>query len=85
MAPQLPVEFPIPIAQGEPTQKFPWPWSVVSWIDREDAGTATFSGCQAAIDVAHFVAAMDAIDPTGGPEPDADFGGGVGEFWFRID
>ena len=77
MAHQLPVEIPVQIARGDPTEEFPWPWSVVRWIDGEVAATATFSDRQSAIDIARFVAALHSIDPTGGPEPDADSGRGV--------
>lgn len=77
LAPHLPLEIPVPIARGEPTQEFLWPWSVVSWIGGEDASTATFSGPEAATDVARFMAALHSIDPTGGPEPDGNLGRGV--------
>ena len=77
LAPHLPVEIPVPIARGEPTHEFPWPWSVLSWIEGEDATTATFSGHQTAIDIARFVAALHSIDPTGGPEPHGNLGRGV--------
>jgi len=77
LSPHLPLETPVPIAQGEPTPEFPWPWSVVSWIEGEDATTAEFSGHQAATDVARFLAALHSINPTGGPEPQAHVGRGV--------
>jgi aminoglycoside phosphotransferase (APT) family kinase protein len=77
LRPHLPVEIPVLIARGESTHEFPWPWSVVSWIEGEDASTANFSDHQAATDVARFVAALHSIDPTGGPEPQANLGRGV--------
>jgi aminoglycoside phosphotransferase (APT) family kinase protein len=77
LAPNLPVEIPVPIARGEPTQGFPWPWSVVSWVEGEEASTARFSNHQAATEIAHFVNALHSIDPAGGPEPDGDLARGV--------
>jgi aminoglycoside phosphotransferase (APT) family kinase protein len=77
MAQQLPVQIPVPIARGEPTGEFPWPWSVVSWIDGTDATAATKFHHRTPIDIAHVVAALHSIDPTGGPEPDPEFGRGV--------
>jgi len=77
LAPNLPLEIPVPIARGQPAPEFPWPWSVVSWLEGEDASTATFSGHQAATDVARFVAALHSVDPTGGPAPQANLGRGV--------
>ncbi|MEO5534582.1 MAG: aminoglycoside phosphotransferase family protein [Pseudolysinimonas sp.] len=29
----LPVIIPSPLAVGRPTARFPWPWSIVAWID----------------------------------------------------
>lgn len=71
LAPHLPVDVPVPVALGQPTQEFPWPWSVMTWIEGEDATTARFSSHQAATDVARFVSALHSIDPTGGPHPRA--------------
>jgi aminoglycoside phosphotransferase (APT) family kinase protein len=77
LAARLPVEVPVPMGWGTPTSGFPWPWSVVSWIDGEDATTANFTGHQAAVDTAHVIAALHSIDPTGGPVPEAPYGRGV--------
>ncbi|MGO8871439.1 MAG: aminoglycoside phosphotransferase family protein [Acidimicrobiales bacterium] len=78
LAPHLPLEIPVPIARGEPTREFPWPWSVLTWIEGEDATKAQFTGEQAASDLARFIAALQAIDPTGGPEPkNSNLGRGV--------
>jgi aminoglycoside phosphotransferase (APT) family kinase protein len=77
LAPHLPLEIPVPMARGEPTPQFPWPWSVVSWIEGEDAITASFPIHQAATDVGRFIAVLHGIDPTGGPEPRGSSGRGV--------
>ena len=33
LAPHLPVAIPAPVAMGEPGDDFPWPWTVVPWIE----------------------------------------------------
>jgi len=32
LAPQLPVELPVPLALGEPAEGYPYPWTVAPWI-----------------------------------------------------
>src|SRR5438309_8010086 len=39
LAPQVPLELPLPVAIGEPGEDYPWRWSIVRWIDGE-RGTA---------------------------------------------
>lgn len=78
LAPHLPLAMPVPLARGEPIEGYPWPWSVYPWFEGEDATTARFDRRQAARDLARFIAALQSIDPTGGPEPSiANFGRGV--------
>jgi aminoglycoside phosphotransferase (APT) family kinase protein len=70
IAPALPLAVPEPLAAGRPGEGFPWPWSVYRWLegetvwsrrpdDEEDAGAR----------LGRFVAALQAIDPAGGPPP----------------
>ncbi len=33
LAPQLPLPIPAPIACGVPNAQFPWPWSIVPWLE----------------------------------------------------
>lgn len=70
LAPQLPIAIPVPLAIGRPDQGYPWPWSVYRWLDGE---TATIERIvdprQAATDLGAFVAALQGIDPVGGPPP----------------
>jgi len=70
LAPLLPLAIPVPVARGAPGEGYPWPWSVYRWIEGENAVVARFADpCQAAKDLAGFVAALQQIDPTGGPPP----------------
>ena len=41
LAPLLPVAVPVPVRLGRSGQGFPWPWSVVAWIDGTPADELT--------------------------------------------
>ena len=76
LAPQLPVSIPSPIAMAKPSDQFPWPWSVYGWLDGELAThTSVTDDIAFARDLADFLVALYAIDPTGGPKA------GVHNFW----
>lgn len=68
----LPLTIPVPLGKGEPANGFPWVWSVCSWIEGEPA---TIDGLadsrEAAITIAGFIKALQAIDTTGGPRSGA--------------
>ncbi len=70
LAPLLPLEIPRPIARGTPAENYPWAWSVYSWLEGENATVERITDpSQAARDLARFVAALQRVDPTGGPPP----------------
>lgn len=70
LAPQLPLPIPTPIAKGQPADGYPWPWSIYRWLPGEIASVARIDDlAQFARDVAGFLVALAAIDPTGGPGP----------------
>jgi aminoglycoside phosphotransferase (APT) family kinase protein len=68
LARRLPLRIPEPVALGEPDSGFPRPWSIYRWIDGDHAtvdriaNLTTFAG-----DLAGFLAALYAIDASGGP------------------
>ncbi|WP_211765847.1 aminoglycoside phosphotransferase family protein [Kutzneria sp. CA-103260] len=69
LAPQLPVEVPVPVALGEPGDGFPLPWTVLRWIPGSNPVVGRLADPEAlALDLAEFVQALRKIDPTGGPE-----------------
>jgi aminoglycoside phosphotransferase (APT) family kinase protein len=68
LAPQLPVEVPVPVAVGEPGDDFPFPWAVLRWIDGRNPVVGALADPEAlALDLAGFIQALRKIDPTGGP------------------
>ncbi|CAN7535578.1 aminoglycoside phosphotransferase family protein [Paenibacillus sp. LjRoot153] len=70
LAQKIPVSIPVPLAQGVPTEDYPWFWSVYRWLDGENATVGQLASYyQAATALAQFIYAMQSIDPTGGPAP----------------
>jgi aminoglycoside phosphotransferase (APT) family kinase protein len=69
LAPCLPLAIPVPIAKGSPSVGYPYAWGVVQWITGEPPGAAVITDPVMARDLAGFVTALQAIDPTAGPGP----------------
>ncbi|MGW4486863.1 aminoglycoside phosphotransferase family protein [Amycolatopsis sp. NPDC004368] len=71
LGPRLPLTVPVPLAQGEATGEYPFPWSVYRWLDgrRPEPGQLSDLGAAAA-DLAQFFLALQAIDTAGGPPPE---------------
>jgi aminoglycoside phosphotransferase (APT) family kinase protein len=70
LAPHLPLDVPVPVAMGMPTESYPYHWSVCRWLEGENAAAAPIvDPGQAANVLAQFVAALQKIDPAGGPLP----------------
>jgi aminoglycoside phosphotransferase (APT) family kinase protein len=67
LAPRLPLEIPVPIAQGRPTDDYPWFWDVHTWVGGDTATVEEIDAIQAARDLAAFVAALQQVDPAGAP------------------
>ena len=68
LAPHLPLHIPTPIAMGNPTQDYPFHWSIYRWIEGAIASRKNVSDMnQFAIDLAHFLSALQHIDTTNGP------------------
>lgn len=71
LAPSLPLAVSEPLEIGEPGEGYPYPWSVYRWLDGETATTdALADPVRAALDLAGFVNALQAVDPTDGPGPE---------------
>ena len=72
IGPLVPLAVPRPVALGSPGRGYPWPWSVHEWLAGEPATPARVGDVgRAAADLGRFVAALGAVDPSGGPAPGA--------------
>lgn len=70
LAPYLPLAIPIPVAEGEPGEQYPYHWSVYTWLAGEKATAQQIADPrQTAVDLAQFIQALTQIDTTGGPPP----------------
>ena len=67
LAPQLPIEVPVPVAQGRPGAGYPWFWEIHTWVEGKTVAVEEIDTIQAARDLAGLVAALQRIDPTGAP------------------
>jgi aminoglycoside phosphotransferase (APT) family kinase protein len=67
LAPLLPLEIPVPLAQGRPTGDYPWFWDVHTWVAGETAPVEAIDPIQAARDLAAFVGALQQVEPAGAP------------------
>lgn len=77
LAPALPLQVPVPLAAGEPTDGYPHRWSVYRWIDGYPAASAAIDDmADFASDLAEFLRVLWSLDAEAGPEP------GVHN-WFR--
>jgi aminoglycoside phosphotransferase (APT) family kinase protein len=74
LAPHLPLPVPLARAKGAPQDDYPYPWSVVTWIEGapppRQLNDRTF-----ARDLGTFVTALHALDASTGPAP------GAHNFW----
>jgi aminoglycoside phosphotransferase (APT) family kinase protein len=70
LAPHLPLPIPIPLTKSAPAHGYPWGWSVYRWLEGETAIVGRIADLrQLAIALAWFLAALQRIDPAGGPLP----------------
>ena len=67
LAPLLPLEIPVTVAQGRPSDAYPWWWDVSTWVGGETKPMGEIDAIRAARDLAAFVAALQQVDPAGAP------------------
>lgn len=68
----LSFRIPEPIAKGQPSDTYPWPWSIYRWIDGESANNASLDENELmhlATSLATFLIELHAIDISGAPMP----------------
>jgi len=70
LAPSLPLSIPTPLALGQATSEYPWPWSIYNWLPGESASLTGITDLNAfAKELAQFLLALQKIDATKGPSP----------------
>jgi aminoglycoside phosphotransferase (APT) family kinase protein len=67
LGPILPLEVPLPIAQGRPSGDYPWFWEVHTWLEGETVPVESIDAIQAARDLARFVSALQQVNLSGAP------------------
>lgn len=69
LGPHLPFAIPTPLAMGQPTDAYPWYWSIYHWIDGETAAIARIDNLsEFAVDLAQFLNALQQVDASDGPQ-----------------
>jgi len=68
LAPRLPLRVPVPFRLGEPSERFPRPWIVTTWLPGTPADLApATNAAEAADDLAAFLAALHRPAPGTAP------------------
>jgi aminoglycoside phosphotransferase (APT) family kinase protein len=67
LAPMLPFDIPVPLAQGRPGDGYPWFWEIHTWVEGESVPLEQIDAMQAARGLAAFVAALQQMDAAGAP------------------
>jgi len=67
LAPLVPLETPVPVAQGHPNSEYPWFWEIHTWVEGETVPMEEIDAIQAARDLAEFVGALQQLKLSGGP------------------
>jgi aminoglycoside phosphotransferase (APT) family kinase protein len=67
LAALLPVDVPVPIAQGQPSANYPWFWEIHGWIAGDTLPVEAVDAITAVGDLAALVRALQAVDPAGAP------------------
>lgn len=71
LARHLSVSIPEPLVMGQPSKKYPWHWSVYTWIEGESVNTLLLDHAHVqliAIQLAQFLHELHKIDATDGPD-----------------
>ena len=68
LAPRLPLPVPTPVRIGAPSVRFPWPWTITTWVPGEPADRASVTRDRHAADtLAGFLRALHQHAPAGAP------------------
>lgn len=70
LAPRLPLPVPVPVRFGEPSERFPKHWTVMTWVSGEPLDHGSISrGAHAADTLAGFLRALHVPAPAEAPGP----------------
>jgi aminoglycoside phosphotransferase (APT) family kinase protein len=70
LAPSLPLRIPEPLAMGTPSYGYPWNWSVYRWIPGVASSRENINNLPDFIrELAAFLALLQKIEATSGPQP----------------
>ncbi|MFJ9175787.1 aminoglycoside phosphotransferase family protein [Streptomyces sp. NPDC102360] len=67
LAPRLPLPVPVPQRLGEPSERFPRPWIVTTWVPGSPADRAPATAAESADTLAAFLTALHRPAPEGAP------------------
>jgi aminoglycoside phosphotransferase (APT) family kinase protein len=67
LAPLVPAQIPVPVAQGRPSERYPWFWQIHTWVAGDTLPVEAVDSVQAARDLAALVSALQRVDPAGAP------------------
>jgi aminoglycoside phosphotransferase (APT) family kinase protein len=68
VGPRLPLAVPLPVAGGEPSDAYPFPWMVCTWLSGTPLPPGGGLGAGDVDTLAEFVLALQALETNGGPE-----------------
>jgi aminoglycoside phosphotransferase (APT) family kinase protein len=68
LAPLLPVEVPVPVAEGRPSKDYPWFWEIHTWVHGETMPVGAIDTTQAARDLCALIRALRQVSPVGAPQ-----------------
>ncbi|WP_027483687.1 aminoglycoside phosphotransferase family protein [Deinococcus pimensis] len=70
LAASLPWNVPVPVALGQPSERYPYPWSVYGWLEGQPASPTNLPNLSVfASDVARFLRDLRSVPPGDGPRP----------------
>lgn len=67
LAARLPMDVPVPVAQGRPGERYPWFWDVLTWVPGETVSIETIDAGQAVRDLCGVIEALQQVDGIGAP------------------
>lgn len=70
LAPHLPLSIPVPLEMANPSDVYPWKWSIYRWLEGDTVASTPIADLgKFAVSLAQFLVALQKVDATGGPLP----------------